>query len=83
MQLIKTDGTTEDYSDTSLTGMQEAVGGYIEIIPMKKKGMIMILNEDGKREGLPFNGIATEMVNLYPGDYIVGNVLIANEDEVE
>jgi hypothetical protein len=82
MQLIKTDGTTEVYEDSSLEGMQKAVGGYIQAIPTKD-GKLMILNEEGKFMNLPPNETANALVDLFPGDYIVGDVLIIDDDEME
>jgi hypothetical protein len=82
MQLLKTDGTTQEYDDNTLEGMQAAVGGYIQIVNTKD-GKLMVMNEEGKLEGLEFNETATEMVELFPGDYVAGNVLIAEQNEID
>ena len=81
MKLLKTDGTTEEYDDNTLEGMQAAVGGYIQIVNTKD-GKLMVMNEEGKLEGLEFNETATKMVELFPGDYVAGNVLIAEQNEI-
>jgi len=63
----------------SLAELQGIVNGYIEIIPVKK-GMVCVLNEEGKLNGLPINTKATEICSpyLFPDDYIVGDVLICD-----
>lgn len=82
MHIIKTDGTIEEYHDNTLEGMQHAVGGYIEILNTKD-GKLMVINEERKLKGHHFNKTATEMVELFPGDYIAGDVLVAEQDEIE
>jgi hypothetical protein len=79
MQLIKSDGSISEVKfkgkKPSLEEMQQAVGGYIEMIPTKDKRM-MVINEEGKMKHLPLNSVATSMVTLFQGDFIVGDVLI-------
>jgi hypothetical protein len=82
MHILKADGTTEEFNDNSLDGLQKAVGGYIQIIPTLD-GKIMVLNEEGKMNDLPYNKKATEMANIFPNDYIVGDVVIAEENEID
>ena len=58
-------------SQVTLKYLQELVGGYIEICPtreMKEKNILMIVNEEGKLNGLPVNF-------KIPGDTIVGTVV--------
>lgn len=65
-------------TDFSLEELQEFVGGYIEIIPLVDD-LIMVVNEEGKLLGLPFNKAATEIfwdATKNTLDYIVGNALI-------
>ena len=60
---------------------------------MEKEIIKLIINEEGKLKGFPPNLPATEiwwkdlMDNrpdvLYDSDYLVGNVLICNDDELE
>ncbi len=64
---------------------QALVGGYIEIINIGK-GYIMIIDEEGKLDGKPFNTMAT-MIALHrqairPDDYIVGDVIICKMHEI-
>lgn len=47
---------------------------------------LMVLNEDGKLQGLPINQIATDLLVVnYPKstDVIVGDVLICSQEEIE
>jgi hypothetical protein len=66
----------------TLEELQGFVGGYIEAL-YPDDGLIMFLNEDGKRLGLPRNMIATLMMTgrLYPGDVIVGTVVVCTPVE--
>lgn len=88
---ITTTGTVEIVEiekSTSLLQMQAAVGGYIEILTLTDE-VAMVLDEEGKLKGRPFNDIAIRLpqhfaVGLRPGDMIVGDVLlIGNEEEAD
>jgi len=89
-RLIRVDGTEEDYlpangKEFTLEEMQGVVGGYIEIIGLNQ-GRVMVLNEEGKLEGLLKNTKATEMARpgefIFAGDYICGDVLVAEPGEI-
>lgn len=82
MYLLKVDGTIQEHTDNTLEGMQKAVDGYIQIINTKDN-KLMVINEEGKLTGKELNETATEMVELFPNDYIVGDVLIAEQNEIE
>jgi hypothetical protein len=60
----------------SLKSIQDAVGGYIEVIPLGPD-TCLVINEDGKMRDLPRNDLATEYFGsaLMAGDYFVGEVL--------
>ena len=63
----------------SLSTLQEHVGGYIEYIPvsMLMKGIIdMIVNEEGIPLQLPVNQIATQLLEGYHPQPIVGDVVV-------
>lgn len=62
----------------TLEEMQEAVGGYIEVIGSAFGRLAMIVNVEGKLRGLPYNPTATAIMGAggLPGDYIVGTVLL-------
>lgn len=69
---IKPDNGT----DFTLEELQSLVGGYIEIV--KVGTMVMVTNEDGKRDG-DYNAIATMVADtagvLRRGDYIAGDAV--------
>ncbi|MDT3388898.1 MAG: DUF3846 domain-containing protein [Bacteroidota bacterium] len=71
----------------SLEELQKFVGGYIEIVYLADGKLCMVVNEEGKINHLPMNPIATRLFNLFttgaPYDYIVGNVLICESNEIE
>jgi len=81
-QIIKTTGEiieTEpsNGTDFSLTELQAVVGGFIEVVHLPD-GRLMIVNDEGKLNGLPVNPKASE---LYP-DIIVGDVLVCEHYEI-
>lgn len=81
-QIIKTTGEiieTEpsNGTDFSLTELQAVVGGFIEVVYLPD-GRLMVVNEEGKLNGLPINEKASE---LYP-DLIVGDVLVCEYYEI-
>ena len=63
--------------EDTLHGMQELVGGYIEIVhPIYlRRPYVMIVNEEGLLRDLPINNTGS----LFYGGPIVGNVLILKE----
>lgn len=69
----------------SLEELQEYVGGYIETIGSLDGDHIMVVNEEGKLMGLPFNYSATIrlVVEFSKMDHIVGDALICRFDEIE
>ena len=71
--------------EMSLEEMQKIVGGYIQIVPLSKSNKILILDEEGKLKGYPINELATDIweENYGETDVIVGNVIIADDDEVK
>lgn len=69
-----------------LSQLQEIVGGLIQIIPLNKKEKFMVLNEEGKLEGLPHNKLAQEIWDEEFGkdtDFVVGNVLICEPSMID
>lgn len=71
-----------DQSDIS--AMQALVGGYVEAIPTRDPlpPMLVLLNEDGKRDDLPLNQLATHLFqsSIGPSDYMVGTVIAVGVD---
>jgi len=79
---LNVNGTAETFEDTSLESMQQAVGGRIQIIRFGSQEQLMVLDEEGKLKNKPINKVATLLANIH-GDYIVGDVLIAEDGEIE
>jgi hypothetical protein len=78
MRLIKHTGeVVEDYQADTLEQMQNAVGGYIQMVYLKDY-KVMIANEEGLLYNLPHNERASELA----GQFIVGDVLIAEPHEL-
>lgn len=91
--IIKADDTRiavepKNGKDFSLEEMQEMVGGYIEICETHDPEFILVINEDGKMQGLPINAGATGMYKYaftkqgQLVDVIVGDVLYCKASEV-
>ena len=81
MQWIKTDGTIKEVAvdkDNSLKQMQDAVGGYIELVRLADDD-VMIVNKEGLNLRLPINEHASKIV----GQTIVGNVLICKGKDLD
>lgn len=68
---------------SGLDSLQEAVGGFIEFLPINEKHHAYI-NEEGKLEQLPVNLLATKFAHTYigiaPDDVIVGPMIILGND---
>ena len=85
--VYKSNGKIEDKSlskkNITLKEMQEVVGGYIEFLYLKDN-LVMVVNEEGKMIGLPFNARATQLIkenNI--NDIIVGDVLVINKNLIQ
>ena len=80
--LIKTTGEVLEISpkngkDFKLKELQEYVGGNIECVRTHDNKML-IANETGKNDGLPYNEKATKEYRYGGYDLIVGDVVICN-----
>lgn len=76
--LIKSDGTiVEDIAIDSLAHQQQLVGGYIEYV--YKDDKIFIVNEEGLLRSMPVNETASEKY----GSILVGDVVVANSNEID
>lgn len=69
-----------DKSHADLKLLQDAVGGYIEVVTLSND-WLMIVNEEGKLKGLPINDLATAMyyINYGETDIIVGDVVLIHK----
>ena len=81
--IVTVEGSIEEISPNNgktfeLEEVQDKVEGYIEIVRLGKK-QIMIVNEEGKLDKA-YNAVATEVADLHHalryGDYICGNVVV-------
>ena len=74
--LIEPEGET-----WTLKELQELVGGYIEIVAAPNHpGRVLVINEEGKLKGLPFNKNATD---LYIYEPIVGDAVITLSELID
>lgn len=90
---LKANGTQKTVSPKngktfSLDELKKFVGGYIEIVTVKFDGKdyLMVVNEEGKLNGLPYNEAATELYQTsFWGDCdcILGDALICDTDMIE
>lgn len=90
-QIIKTDGTIIDEvqpkngTDFQLEELQAVVDGYIQIVQLGD-GEIMVVNEEGKFY-CEWNGTATTYAKMKrairENDYVSGNVLVCNINQVK
>lgn len=77
--------TPENGNQFTLEELQIIVGGHIEIVPLGT-GLMMVLNEEGKLKGLPYNAQATVLFNSGLRlwfDPIAGDVLVCSIRRLE
>lgn len=88
--IIKTDGELVKYAPHSgahyeLGELQSIVGGQIQAIDLHD-GRFLVCNEEGKLNGLPYNSTATDIAQdsnaIFENDYIVGDAIIINEEDL-
>lgn len=92
--VIRRDITSEEYDTQNgklLKALQDAVGGYVEMVPrfykFGDKNCVAFCNEEGKimdNPKLRINCLATELwleQNKLGGDVLVGNVVILSGDD--
>jgi len=80
-QLITTAGERKPFDKPlTLESMQQAVGGYIQVIETPYHAFIM--DEEGKLRGKAVNRIATNLASMYlrGHDFLVGDVLVMDID---
>jgi len=81
-KIIKADGTVENIDKKlTLSCMQSIVGGLIELVYLSN-AEVMVVDEEGKLKNKNVNVRATHMyANV--NDVIVGDVILANTDEID
>ena len=86
--IFKTDGTkikvAPDAKTYSLEELQRIVGGYIEIKRITDE-CLMVVNEEGKLNGLPINDRATKLYQtcILTDDFIVGDALFCDIHHID
>lgn len=87
--IIKTTGEVietqpKNGTDFELDELQAAVGGYIEVINLRD-GRLIVCDEEGKCKGKERNHKATDIFHSVFGnnDFMVGDVLVCNENEIK
>ena len=85
--LIKANGKKENVTipkKNQLEFLQGLVGGNIEIVGVDSwRGHTgMVINEEGKLNGLPWNQTASEIFNN-PYDVIVGDAIMFKDGEID
>lgn len=80
----KQEVTPENGKDFKLKQLQNIVGGLIDYVHLGN-GEIMVFNDEGKLMRLPYNREATERFQkaFQTDDFIVGDVLVCKDNEVE
>jgi hypothetical protein len=74
--LVSPDGSVVPMADgeLSLSVKQKAVGGLIQYAYCKKRGVDVIVNEEGLIHGMAYNGYATSLVE---NDGLVGPAIVS------
>lgn len=90
-QIIKTTGEVievapKNGTDFSLEELKTIVDGWIEIVNLRD-GRLLCLDEEGKLKCKERNHVATDIYHqalpLCRKDFIVGDVLLCNEDQID
>lgn len=87
--LIRSNGVREEILPKSgvfeCSELQAAVGGYIDMLTLPD-GRVVVLNDEGKLDGLPPNEEATQLgrlAGIAEWDYVVGDVVVCSESELD
>ena len=93
---LKADGTCVPISPADghhfvLEELQRMVGGLVQIIqPPGSSGAVMVINDEGKLEGLPLNVLASRMWqegcedgSPRDDDEIVGDAVLCHTSQIE
>ena len=89
INLYRTNGRIEEFPvNPSLQAMQNAVSGMIQMVPLEKESLpdlYLVCDDEGKIKGDAVNFEATKIWIKYYGDtdIIVGNVLIADVEDIQ
>lgn len=81
--MLRTNGFTAIQNiKNTLKTFQDFVGGYIQVVDITSRHALVV-NEEGKLQGLPVNRKATALFQKLCNttDYIVGDAFIVRKDE--
>ena len=83
-QLVSTNGDVKSVKPKnnktfSLKELQSYVEGYIQIVKTRDD-RLMIMNEEGRNNNLPYNEIATSLYIYGSHDVVVGDVLVTDKE---
>lgn len=69
-------------ADFTLEEVYEYVGSPVQLLDISENEYGLI-NEEGKIRDMEYNSLATELLDgiLFPGDYIVGNMMIVKKSQ--
>lgn len=88
-QIIKTNGEVietkpKNGTDFQFDELQSIVGGYIEVVSLHD-GRLVVCDEEGKLKGKERNHKATDILHsvFNTNDFMVGDVLVCNENEIK
>ena len=76
--LIRPDGYDCVQIDGQLSEYQKLVGGYLETVPTKLHGLLLLLDEEGKLKDKTPNIPATMLAGLIGYDVIVGDAVLSD-----
>lgn len=87
--IIKTNGEVVEVqpkngTDFQLDELQAIVGGYIEVVGIHY-GQLIVCDEEGKLKGKGRNNKATDFyrLRLLTNDFLVGDVLICDQEQIK
>lgn len=81
-KVIHVDGTITEITNPSLQDLQGAVGGFIETT-LAIDDKILVVNEEGKLQGLPVNPAASQLLKFPLSDVIVGDAVLCTYEELD
>ena len=78
--LVKDPGKAPEIMEVenTLEGLQELIGGFIEVVTKPNTPMVMLVDEEGKMKGLPMN-----FMDYQIDDFIVGRAVFLGVDREE
>ena len=91
-KIITVTGTIETVypkngKDFQLDELQKIIGGLIDIVRIDKSGEFMVINDEGKLNGMDWNMVATTYAKMANAigrfDYIAGDVLVCDKSQIK